>query len=232
MSRVQGSRTIWMVLGALAALTALGVGSWFAFRGPNEAHASAAKENPKLGTVTAAQPAPRGLGEQVGAARLFALEQRIQALEAEDKTRPQAKEPEPSAPPREVGETAEPLPSPAELKATNERKIAAVAEAFKAEPTDPQWSRETENVLDQAFKKRAFAGSSVLRTECASSFCTMLIRHETYADRSEFERFMSDAPGMGGEFVFRDSPEGKPETVAYFIRPGHDTPEHAVRQSY
>ena len=101
---------------------------------------------------------------------------------------------------------------------------------MRAERPDARWSAETETQLRRAFSEAAFRGLALERAQCGSTFCLLVVRHDGEDARGEFERFATAAPGMGGEFLFRQAPDGKPETTAYFIRADHDTPEHPVRR--
>src|SRR5262245_41358322 len=114
MFRVPNGRSIGILVGALVALVAAG---GFALRGSSKARASSVNESPKLGMVTADRPASRTVGEQVTATRLFALEQRLDALEGQkwaQPASPESAQPEVATSPAPA--VAEPLPNVAAQK--------------------------------------------------------------------------------------------------------------------
>lgn len=189
--------------------------------------------------VTAREPSPAVARAAVlstktepSNARLQLLERRIGQLEGELQTERSTRR-NPAAPPTAPAEPDVPVVVDlAEAKARDATKVATLTEVFESEPRDGTWSRVTEAQLEQAFKSGDFAGSELSSIECRTTFCSLLVRHEDVAARDLMSRFARSVPGMGAEFIFRESADGAPETVAYFIRPDRDGPQHAARESY
>jgi hypothetical protein len=203
-------------LGALAVVAAL------ALRGASKPTVSKARP---AGTENVA-----GLEGRLSQGRVSALERRIRELE---ELVPVAATPREDADEGGPRATDEPRPEPLdpeEEAALDDRKVADRESALGAEAVDPGWSGATEAMLGRTFDEAAFKGSTLQRAQCRSTFCMLVVRDEDDVARFEFERFASMA-AMGGEFVVRLSADGRPETTAYFIRPGHDGPGHPVRRA-
>lgn len=213
-----------ILLGALGALAVL---AWLALgRAPST---DSIPSTAPPGSRAASRATLESLEGRLSAGRLAALERRIEELEEQlpvEGQAPRAAHGADQDPPDDVA----PELDPAEAAALDERKMVFRENALRSEPVDPAWSRETENQIAHAFQEAAFGGSSLQRTQCGSSFCVLVVRHDDEAARVDFERFTSALPGMGGELVFRRSADGRSETTGFFIRPGKDGPDHPVRR--
>jgi len=81
-----------------------------------------------------------------------------------------------------------------------------------------------------AFDGGDFEGSTLIKAECRSTFCRLLVTHETPAALEAFDA-MADKVPMGSMMVPIEGEAGTSQTVAYFVRPEFDSPDHPVRRS-
>jgi hypothetical protein len=214
-----------IVIGVLGALTAAGCLELARAAGSSDSSTDGAAP----AGLVAARAAPLSVESGLASSRLSALERRIRELEArESNAAPDAKP---------AGATDEEMvPSPAldpdEVAARSSRKIAGVEQALRAEPVDATWSRDTVSTLQRVFNESELRGSSLERVECGSTICALVARHDDSTASADFERFGLAVPDMGAALIHRAAPDGTLETVAYFIRQGHESPDHPVRKSY
>jgi hypothetical protein len=215
----------WKKGAALAAVGALGASAWFV-----SAHADV--PTPSAGRTTMSRDAasarptqspPQGTGtKKLDELRLTLVERRLAALES-------ATEASAEAPPeRELPRAAPQILDPPAIAAERQKKIELIASVANMEVRDVQWARPAEMELTHAFQQGSYPGSEMLSTECKSTFCTIVVSHESPEARDEFAGFINE-PEMGGAFVHRDTPDGRFETVGYFVRREHDSPDHVVR---
>lgn len=139
--------------------------------------------------------------------------------------------PEPAA--EADGEVAvDPAAEEARLVEEGERQVQAhlqsIEDTLYAEPVDPDWSFEAEELIRGVLAGKAFKGTSLFHVECRATLCQIEVGHDDSGKREEFERhFQMEVASMLPRAAMRriEDESGRPGTVIYLAREGHRFPQ-------
>jgi hypothetical protein len=163
--------------------------------------------------------------------RLAAMNDRLASLERGMAARRSGNDapaaaPAPTAP--ETGDRAQAGDSPRSAPQPTADEVASGLEKQLAHgPKDPVWSAQAQAGIANAFRSESLAGSSVLRADCAASFCRVDVSHSSAAAKQGFlwnVRLVPPFDKGGLARQFDDPDTGESKTVVYVVREGHDLP--------
>lgn len=151
---------------------------------------------------------------------LRALQHQVQALRAEVATR--------NAQPSEVAApAAAPIASaaPAEAAAVltpdeaHALKRLELNNRVESEAIDRNWSHDTEQKIDAAFRGSIAPGTTVSSMKCASTLCRVTVQHDGETARKGLANAIATTPPFDYGVYYYTAP-GTKETVLYVMREG------------
>lgn len=109
-----------------------------------------------------------------------------------------------------------------------DERAAAIAKTveydrfLELESRDVVWAEESEQRIQTAFDQGKFVGTEIRDIECRTTFCRVDARHEDQSGFSSFELIKRQIPGSYVIQQVEDDENGKPRTLAYFVREGQE----------
>ncbi|WP_437812768.1 hypothetical protein [Sorangium sp. So ce1078] len=123
------------------------------------------------------------------------------------------------------GAAKEPI-SAEEEEARIEAHYQGLDAAFRAEPRDQAWARETESAILTLARQARFEAFSVRSADCAATLCKLEVTANAADAEVPVQELFHAVPRdrIGGAAVRRIGEPLGNRVVAYFVRKGHDLP--------